>query len=254
MASEVSTSGKDGYARTARYVPGMLVLAPVGVVVTAGGWQDSRIVTALLGIAATVGLPVVLQSFVRQRGLGAEVTKLDGSDGLWTTTRMLWPEADDPALDARNAALRAVVEGVVGHPLPDSVGADDRAQVAAALDAAVADVRALTRDAATYPLLLAENAEYGMWRNLLGMRRYGRVVAGLSIAAAVVLLALSLWGRVSSSTGELVVGLAVVVGFATFWWLIPTERRVRQAADRYALALFDAARLLGHARRPGASG
>ena len=52
MASEVSTSGKDGYARTARYVPGMLVLAPVGVVVTAGGWQDSRIVTALLGIAA----------------------------------------------------------------------------------------------------------------------------------------------------------------------------------------------------------
>jgi hypothetical protein len=45
----------------------------------------------------------------------------------------------------------------------------------------------------------------------------------------------------------LVVGLLAIAALAAFWWLIPTEQRIRQAAGRYALALLDAARLLSHA-------
>ncbi len=246
VPAESSKSGRDGYARTARYLPGMVMLAPVGVVVAAAGWQDARIVTVLVGLATTVGLPVVLESFVRLRGLGVEVTTLEGSDGLWTTTQMMWPGDDDPATSARNAENRAVIARVAGRILPTSVPDDaaGRAAVVAAFDAAVADVRALTRDATKYPVLTSENAEYGMWRNMLGVRVYGLVVAGLAMAASIVLIVLSLADRVSSSTGELVVGLLVAAALAGFWWAIPTEQRVRQAAERYALALFDAARLL----------
>ncbi len=249
VADDGSRSGKDEYARKARYVPGMLMLAPAGVVVTAAGWQDSRIVTALVGIATTVGLPVVLESFVRLRGLDAEITKLEGSDGLWVTTQMLWPGSDDPAVVARNAENRRVIGRVVDRTLPTSVPQDaaGRAKVVAELDAAVADVRAMTRNARSYPILKAENAEYGMWRNLRGVRVYGCVTAGLAIVTSLVLIALSLLDQISTSTAELVVGLLAVTALAAFWWVIPTEQRVRQAAERYALALFDAARLLGHA-------
>lgn len=249
MADVGSRSNRDEYSRKARYVPGMLMLAPIGVVVAAAGWQDSRIVTALVGVAVTIGLPVVLESFVRLHGVDFEVTKLEGSDGLWTTTQMLWPDGDD-AEKARNAENRRVIERVVDRTLPADVSqsAAERAKVVAELDAAAADIRAMTRDASSYPMLKAENAEYGMWRNLRGVRTYGRLVAGLALIAAVVLIALSLADRVTSSTAELVVGLLAVAALAAFWWVIPTEQRIRQAAGRYALALLDAARMLSHAR------
>jgi hypothetical protein len=258
VADDGSKVVKDEYSRKARYLPGMLMLAPIGVVVAAAGWQDARIVTVLVGAATTVGLPVVLESFVRHRGLDAEVTKLPGSDGLWVTTRMLWPSADDPAEAARNAENRRVVERVIGRTLPTSVtvdigradGAAERANAVAVFDAAVADVRALTRSASTYPILSAENAEYGMWRNLRGVRTYGFLAAVVASVASVVLIVLSVIDRVSSSTAELVVGLLVVVALGAFWWVIPTVQRVRQAAERYALALFDAARLLGYEHLP----
>ena len=47
-------SDRDEYARRARYLPGMLVLAPIGIVVAAAGWQDARIVTVITGVAVTV--------------------------------------------------------------------------------------------------------------------------------------------------------------------------------------------------------
>jgi hypothetical protein len=161
---------------------------------------------------------------------------------------MLWPDGDE-ADRARNAENRRVIERVVDRTLPADVSqaAAERAKVVAELDAAVADVRAMTRDASSYPMLKAENAEYGMWRNLRGVRTYGRLVAGLALIAAVVLIALSVADRVTSSTAELVVGLLAIAALAAFWWLIPTEQRIRQAAGRYALALLDAARLLSHA-------
>ena len=50
--------------------------------------------------------------------------------------------------------------------------------------------------------------------------------------------------RVTSSAAELVVGLLAIVAVGAFWWVVPTDHRIRQAAQRYALTLFDAARLL----------
>ena len=146
-------SDRDEYARRARYLPGMLVLAPVGIVVAAAGWQDARIVTVITGVAVTIGMPFVLESFVRQQGLAFEVTELPGSDGRWVTTQMMWPLGDTPAETARNADNRRVVEAVIGRPLPVEVPPDQAAAVGAALDGAIAEIRSVTRDTATYPIL-----------------------------------------------------------------------------------------------------
>ena len=40
--------------------------------------------------------------------------------------------------------------------------------------------------------------------------------------------------------------IGIIAGIAAFWSFIPSERRVEQAAERYALALLDAARVLAH--------
>lgn len=245
-------SDRDEYARRARYLPGMLVLAPIGIVVAAAGWQDARIVTVITGVAVTVGMPFVLESFVRQQGLAFEVTELPGSEGRWVTTQMMWPLGETPEETARNADNRRVVEAVIGRPLPAEVPPDQGAAVGAALDGAIAEIRSATRDAATYPILKSENAEYGMWRNLRGVRAFGRSAAVLAAIAALVLIAASASDRLASSTAELVVGLFAVVAIGAFWWFVPTDRRVRQAAQRYALALFDAARLLARDPRTSA--
>jgi hypothetical protein len=222
----------------------MLMLAPLGIVVAAAGWQDARMVTVLSGLAVTIGLPIVLESFVRQQGLAFEVTELEGSHGRWVTTQMMWPVGDTPAETARNAENRRVIEGVIGRTLPAELTPGNEAAIASTLDGAIADVRAITRDPATYRILMSENAEYGMWRNLRGVRPYGRTSAALAAVASIALIALSAADRVTSSTAELVVGLLAAIAIGTFWWAVPTERRITQAAQRYALALFDAARLL----------
>jgi hypothetical protein len=237
-------SDRDEYARRARYLPGLLMLAPVGIVVAAAGWQDARMVTVIVGAAVTIGLPVVLESFVRQQGLAFEVTELAGSDGRWVTTQMMWPLADTDAETIRNAENRRVVEAVIARRLPADVPPDEDAAVAATLDGAIAEIRSITRDASTYPILKAENAEYGMWRNLRGVRAFGRWIAAACAVASLVLIAASASDSVTSSAAELVVGLLAIVAIAAFWWIVPTDRRIRQAAQRYALALFDAARLL----------
>lgn len=239
-------SSSDEYVRRARYLPGLVALAPVGVVIVAGGWQDARLVTVLAGAAVSIGAPLVLQSFVRHQGVRYDVTELEGSDGRWTTTRMLWPQPPEAPDAARNAEYRRVVERATQRTLPDTVppGVDGAARVAAVLDESVAVVRSLTRDE-QFRMLHDENAEYGMWRNLRGVRSFGLATAGLAAAAAAVLIGLALGDVIGASAAELVVGLVVVAAIGAFWWWVPTDARVHQASRRYALALFDAARLVG---------
>ena len=88
----------------------------------------------------------------------------------------MWPLADTDAETVRNVENRRVVEAVIARRLPADVLGEDAA-VAATLDGAIAEIRSITRDASTYPILKAENAEYGMWRNLRGVRAFGRWTA-----------------------------------------------------------------------------
>ena len=84
------------------------------------------------------------------------------------------------------------------------------------------------------------------------MRSFGRWTAALAAVAALVLIAVTAADRLTSSTAELVVGLVAVIAIGAFWWFVPTDQRIRQAAQRYALALFDAARLLARDPRTSA--
>lgn len=85
--------------------------------------------------------------------------------------------------------------------------------------------------------LLAENKRYGYQRNLLALRPYGLTMAAVFGIAAIITIFTVAAATVLLQT--LVVGIAISL-FA-FWHVIPDEKRVRVADDRYAKALFDAA-------------
>lgn len=242
----MASSATDEYARRARYVPGLLAFAPLWVVVLAAGWQDAKIVAGLVGLAGTVGLPAVLQSFVRQRGKQYDEDKLPGSEGRFATTRMLLPGRDDPATDAHNAQRRGIIVAATGIRLDDEWPTDPARQheVVARIDSAVAAARAATRDRDRFWLLAADNADYGMWRNLYGMRAIGIGVACLALIVTVVLALLSAVDALELATSGLVLGAVVVTVLGALWFVVPTQDRIRIAAASYATALFDAALLL----------
>lgn len=80
-----------------------------------------------------------------------------------------------------------------------------------------------------------ENKQYGFWRNLRALRPIGIWVSIAAVAA------LGLWTVIAGLMFVPLVCLAGSVLLTVLWIFLPTEARVRGAADRYAVRLFNAA-------------
>ena len=121
---------------------------------------------------------------------------------------------------------------------------------------AVTSLREATRDRARFPLVFAENANYGFRRNLWGLKPIG---ASIAVALALVswaLLLLTVWGRpwpdpwwdVFANPDSVAVIRLVVAGantmFAVFWlfWVKPSW--VKVVANAYAKQLMEAVQTL----------
>jgi peptidoglycan/LPS O-acetylase OafA/YrhL len=115
-----------------------------------------------------------------------------------------------------------------GEEGDDPVGADRR------YDAAVADLRDLTRDRDRFPLVAEENAEYGFRRNCLGLRPTALAVGIGATLAAVAILVLT-----PAPIGRYLPTAAVGAGTTLFWCFIVRPRWVKEAADLYARRLLE---------------
>jgi hypothetical protein len=95
-------------------------------------------------------------------------------------------------------------------------------------------------------LLFAENVNYGMRRNLLGLRWTGMAVAAVTaIMAIVIVLASS--GRFAHRAAQYGPGLVVAMIELLFWALIVSRDWVRVPAEAYGDRLIEAVDLLGPA-------
>ncbi len=148
---------------------------------------------------------------------------------------------------------RAKLGELLGQSLPteeeevrDPVGADQH------YEAAVSFLREATRDTSKFPLVLAENVNYGFRRNLWGLKPYGLAFAVLATAASWGLSLLSAglptaepWldtvvmnpeaVTVTRLAGSVFNTTAVIV-----WLFIITPGWVRIAAEAYAQRLLGA--------------
>lgn len=225
----------DEYERRARCAPGLLALLPIAVVAVVTGLRSNVVVSGISGVVIAGGGSLVLVGVVRQRGRDIEARLLPTFGG-WPTTALLrtaGASLSDPLRDSR----RKHVARVAKFRLPTSAAeAKDPAEADRLIEAAVAILRARTRDQAKFPLVFAENRNYGFERNMLGMRPIG-----VSIATVATLTIAGLIPTTDLGLPAIATGVATTLVTLLIWWRYPTDLRVKAAGERYAVALLDAA-------------
>lgn len=233
----------DGYTFQARTIPVLVVALPPIVLVATGLISGARLGVALGTVMAVFSS--VAGQLGRDRGKRLE-------PGLWrewggspSLQALRYEGADRPE---RVTSLHEHVARVTGHTLPsrseersDPKRADDRYQDA------IGDLIALTRDRQRFDLLFAENVNYGMRRNLLGLRPFGIAAAVATLIAAALLLVFAA-GSFSTRLADYGAGAGVALATLAFWVLVVRPAWVRTPADGYARRLAEAATAL--ARSP----
>ena len=247
----------DPYTFRARIQPALIVVLPVGFLMFALLPNHPFFVTAFFTLLGAVGGTAVVAQVGRERGRKKEPDLWQGWGGA-PTTRLLRHRRspDDLVMIPR---LRQQVEEWVGYPLPNQMeeeacpaGADTK------YEEAVRSLREATRDTARFPLVFAENANYGFRRNLWGLRPIGTPIAVLLALYSWTLLSLTIWGRpwpepwwdiFPNPDSVAVIRLAVAVAnttLAAFWifWVKPSW--IKTVADAYAIKLFESVQTLSN--------
>jgi hypothetical protein len=219
----------DGYDLKARLSPGYLAVGPIALAMVILAGEHLDLVQVIASLAVALGVPFVVASRVRDRGKDLE-SDLWRSWGGAPATRMLRATENDPnAVDRRLRSRRRT-----GLDLPsaqvqreDPEGADRQIQEV---------VDGLIRDTKGDAVVQSELAEYGMRRNLLGVRNLGLVAGCLTLGIGIGDLG---WGLAADDGSALAsVIIVVIASVATVSWIRVTPAWVRVAAERYAEALL----------------
>lgn len=224
----------DAYERRARLTPGLFAAAPVIVTLVSLGLQENLLVAAALGVVSVGAGAFLLSAAVANLGRSTQ-------DNLWRSwggppTVQLLRLRTEPTNVAQRDIWRASIQmltrvSFLSHDEErgDPPRADDL------ITAAIDQVRYLGQDN-RYPLVGRENAQYGLERNTYGARWIGRV---LSLVGVLALGLIVVSDPPHSSTTE-IVGLGLNAVLALTWFIIPSEKRMRDAAFRYGNQLLQA--------------
>lgn len=181
----------DRYTYRARVQPALVVVLPIGLWAFAWVLDVSVITGVLVSAGGTGGGAALLAQMGRDRGRGKQADLWKSWGGPPTTQLLRFQGA---ANRSRLRQWRAGVERVVGYPLPtEEEELDDREAADDEYEAAIRALRVATLDRRNFPLVFAENVNYGFRRNLWGWKAVG-------LPAAVV-GALGAWGLFLMSAG-----------------------------------------------------
>ena len=245
----------DLYTFRARVQPALTVVLPLGFLLFAILPGYHLFVVALFGLLSTAGGTAVLAQFGRDRGREKQRELWAGWDGA-PTTRLLRHRRIPGDIELTEG-LRPLIEEWWGQPLPtedeeeaDPAGADARYK------AVTAALRQATYDRSRFPLVFAENVNYGFRRNLWGLRPWGPISAAAFALVAWALFVLTVWGRpwpepfwdvLVNPDRIAVIQLAVAVtntAFAIFWLFRVNPSWVKPVAEAYAAQLMGSVRTL----------
>ena len=228
----------DEYERSARLAPGLIALLPIPILVVAFGLKHNPVIAILASLLITIGGPIILAKYVRSRGRAVE-RRLYAEWGGPPTTLMLSPP-NSGAADAVQAQRRANVQRVSQQILPLTPLPNDNAaqQIYAA---ATSTLRQKTYDHSIFPLVFSENKSYGFERNTRGVRVEGLVLSGTGFAIAGAGCGLAVVKLFHANQSALLAAAIINLLLIIFWIIWPSKQRVRDAGDRYAEQLLDAA-------------
>ena len=244
----------DNYTLRARALPALITILPLGLAMFALLPNYPLFVTAFFGLVSAGGTAIVAQV---GRELGhKEEQKLWESWGGPPTTRLLRHRRAAGDI-APNPRLRRQIEMWIGYALPtEQQERDDPAQADAKYGEVVASLREATRNQANFPLVFAENVNYGFRRNLWGLRPIGLPIAVGFALFFWVLLVLTIWGRpwpdpwwdvLVYPDGMATVRLTIAAAntsFACFWVVLVRPSWIKTAANGYATRLMESVQTL----------
>lgn len=220
------------YDRKARLIPGLLGVAPVTVTIATLGLKQFPAVAAVLAFASVAGGGYLLAVLVANFGRRAQAGLWDAWGGRPTTQLLRTrQESDNPT--QRDIWRKALTRHTGVRLLSPAKEAADPAAADHAIEAAINQVLHYGQDS-RFPVLLSENAQYGLERNLYGFRWVGRLIAGLCIAGLAAAMIWTQWApRAAEVSGMVIVGLLLLV-----WLLTPSASRTKDAGFRYATQLM----------------
>jgi len=230
----------DPYDRKARLYPALLaMLVPAVAALLILPAYSSQILNLVSTIVALGGL-MLLSSLGRERGKRIESGLFEKWGGTPTTQLLLRPKSslDHLTLERYRQFLQARVEGL---NFPDvATESADLNHAVAVCESSVKWLREATRDTKKFPLVFAENTNYGFRRNLLGVKPAALFLSIASLLA----VGIHAWIAGNGELGSVPVQSWLAGGVAfvglLFWIFVVTPDFVKTTAFAYATALLAA--------------
>lgn len=226
----------DAYTRKARIAPAVLVGVPGGALLIAGAISPENVIRVGGVFLGAIGIVVAI--LVRDAGRNAQPALWAAWGGPPTTSRLRWRSGNpEPAVQR----LHEHVEVATGERLPDAASeAADPDEADRRYEEAVGVLRGRTRKADEFPLVAAENADYGFRRNAYGVRSYGIAAALVGVVVSIAFAVLGS-GATTTRVDRWVPASVVSALCLGFWLLIVKPEWVYLAAENYADRLLEAA-------------
>jgi hypothetical protein len=234
----------DAYELRARLKPALIVVLPVSM--TALAWFPEPVLGwgFLASALSALGFTALLARLARDVGKSKEDVLRFAWGGMPTTIalriRHSWIDRQTLARWRQN--LTSLVPDM---KLPSEEEEQQKPKAAdEAYETCCRYLREVTRDKTRFPLVFAENVNYGFRRNLWGMKPAGLIlsVVGFFCCVAAIFAPAAGW---DTSLGISLAGSAVNATLLVLWFLRISPAWVRVAADAYAERLLGASEILG---------
>jgi hypothetical protein len=227
----------DKYSYQARLLPALLTFAPLGFAFGVWSLNETSISKLLVALLASLGFGTLLAQLGRDLGKRKETLLFDQFGGK-PTTKLLshrLSSLNTVTLKRYHTKLKVLLPDL---RIPESVD-EMRApsEAAQAYESCTLFLREKTRDRKSFPLVFAENMNYGFRRNLWAWKPFGLVSSTAGIASGVLFLMV----RGNSGRPELLfatISIAVSLTLLILWTFVFNPSWVRVAAESYAERLI----------------
>lgn len=232
----------DAYSVRARWSPVFLVVLPpivlgLSLIPALPAWNK------LWPLAGAAGVVILLDQLGRDAGKCLQPALWASWGGAPTTVALRHRDTSNPVLLARRHQRLAVLTGQA-MPTEDDERADP-ARADNAYESATAVLIAKTRGRSTdFPLIFAENCNYGFRRNMLGLRPWGLRLTSLTGLLALSALAIAIADLTKFPVSLLAVALLVSITAFIIWWRVITPDWVKRVAQSYSERLLEATETL----------
>lgn len=235
----------DTYTLQARVLPATLLLLPafleINYIIVAIGFK-LVISTTIANLILLVVL-MVFANLVRYFGRKKEKKLFTAWGGAPTTRFLRYSNTEFNSY--KKEEIRKYLKIMCNHikmptrqeEIKDLKSCDNK------YEAYVANIQALTRDTKKFNLLYCENKNYGMWRNLYGVKLISIILLAVLTAVNV---ALAIW--VSSVMNIIAAGVldGVFILLLLVWIFVVNKSKIKDVAECYAQKLFEAVIVLNN--------